>query len=293
MNSFELPSIVNEVPYSFSNDLNVARTNVNALPSSDILQLLIQKKSEEVALLQEALEVSRRGEEKFVGESERLPPIFDPEGRVFTLPLPNKKRQRMETYVPSPFQSPQESPISSAASSPYMSPIRDPAPYSRRKMDKFALSEKTDFKHIVYNLLVDSYNYPNDPDCNFIQHYELEIDGVRRIGFRFTNEEISDKRLAEMYCYHAKKVNLENHGLESVLVQDLYKFYLRSCLELLAKYFEKSKEDRYTFWYSDDHVLFVPGGSLDQAAKRIRNMKTRARRNPEKGQRKQKQQRRR
>jgi len=65
---------------------------------------------------------------------------------------------------------------------------------------------------------------------------------------------------------------LENQ--ESIFIQDLYKFYLRAVLELLAKYFEKC--DKYTF-LDDDAPLFVPGTSLKEAEARMKTMRTRAR----------------
>jgi len=62
----------------------------------------------------------------------------------------------------------------------------------------------------------------------------------------------------------------------SVLIQDLYKFYLRSCLELLSKYFEKV--DKYTFLYDEDEApLFIPNGYFRDADIRINNMETRTR----------------
>lgn len=84
-----------------------------------------------------------------------------------------------------------------------------------------------------------------------------------------------DKKLPELYAYHIRKARLDLEDQSSIFIQDLYKFYLRACLELLGKYFQKI--DKYTFLYDDDTPLFVPGTSLKQAEERMRKMRTRAR----------------
>jgi hypothetical protein len=94
-----------------------------------------------------------------------------------------------------------------------------------------------------------------------------------------------------MYVSHLKNAQLHLENQNSPLIQDLYKFYLRSCVELLSKvswvfikcldpqnlqYFEKI--DKYTYLYEDEeNPLFIPGGSLEDSEMRIKNMKTRSR----------------
>lgn len=134
----------------------------------------------------------------------------------------------------------------------------------------------SDLKHVIYNLLVDNYNNPSIH--SLVQPYTTKLNGVVRCGFAFNDRCDPDKKLAELYAQHIRKGRLEEQDYSNPFIQDLYKFYLRACVELLAKYFEKTSRDKYTFLYEEDEApLFVPGGSLEEAEKRIRHMKTRAR----------------
>jgi hypothetical protein len=96
-----------------------------------------------------------------------------------------------------------------------------------------------DFKHIIYNLLVESYN--NDGNNCFASPCQvLDFDGKFRQGFCFNEDMQPEKKLPEMYAQYIRKapqLNLENQT--SIFIQDLYKFYLRACVELLSKYFDK------------------------------------------------------
>jgi len=139
------------------------------------------------------------------------------------------------------------------------------------QMDRFAEEQIRDFKHVVYNLLVDTYNEAATPvisTCTVVE------DGAIRNGFRLTYPDKASKRLSELYAQHVRKARLDNQDPTSVFTQDLYKFYFRACIELLSKYFQK--KDKFTYLY-DDVPLFVPGGSLIDAEKRIRNMVSRSR----------------
>lgn len=151
--------------------------------------------------------------------------------------------------------------------------------FAHHEMEKFPEDRVKDFKHVIYNLLVDYYNNPNGntPNVGLVQPYECEDEtGNVRTGFFFDEKMLPEKRLPELYAWHIRKSRLQDQDQECVLIQDLYKFYMRACVELLSKYFEKV--DKYTFLDDDpDCPLFVPGGSLLAAEKRIRNMRTRAR----------------
>lgn len=145
---------------------------------------------------------------------------------------------------------------------------------SHVKMESFPPEEVTDFKHVVYNLLVEYHNDPTNvhlvEPCTLVEH------GRGRNGFRFNENCNPEKRLPELYVQHLKNAQLELENQNSPLIQDLYKFYMRSCVELLSKYFEKI--DKYTYLYEDaDNPLFVPNGNLLDAEVRIKNMKTRTR----------------
>jgi len=141
------------------------------------------------------------------------------------------------------------------------------------QMESFEPEQIVDFKHLIYNLLVESFNNPDAE--TFVIPCTVEVShGVYREGFQFNESMNPDKRLPELYAQHIRKADLQLENQESVFIQDLYKFYLRACLELLAKYFEK--RDKYTFLY-DDIPLFVPGDTLEQAEMRMSKMGTRQR----------------
>ncbi len=57
-----------------------------------------------------------------------------------------------------------------------------------------------------------------------------------REGFRFPEGINPDKKLAELYAEYVKGARLDMiTDLDEVFVKDLYKFYLRSCVELIGK----------------------------------------------------------
>jgi hypothetical protein len=139
-------------------------------------------------------------------------------------------------------------------------------------MASFPQESLQDFKHVLYNLLVEYHNNPSS--STFLQPCTMEEDGSIRHGFRFNSRQNPEKKLPELYAQHIRKARLDCEDQSSVFIQDLYKYYLRACVELLSKYFDK--RDKYTYLY-DDIPLFVPGESLEQAEERIKTMKTRAR----------------
>jgi hypothetical protein len=144
--------------------------------------------------------------------------------------------------------------------------------HGRQLMQSFPLEKVNDFKHVIYNLLVENHNNPHK--SNFVQPCTIEENGIIRQGFCFNESENPEKKLPELYAQHIRKARLEQEDISSVFVHDLYKFYLRASVELLSKYFEK--RDKYTYLY-EDVPLFLPNGTLEQAEERIRNMKKRAR----------------
>jgi len=145
-----------------------------------------------------------------------------------------------------------------------------PPPPKSKGMSKFVSESVVDFKHVIYNLLVDNYNSPCEN--NFVQPISLEVlPGVFKQGFKFNEKGNPEKRLPELYAQHIRKADLKLENQNSVFIQDLYKFYLRACLELLSKYFVKY--EKYTFLY-DDIVLFIAGGPIEEAEKRISKMGT-------------------
>jgi len=152
------------------------------------------------------------------------------------------------------------------------------APYNPNAMEAFPMAKVNDFKKVLYNLLVESHNNPGKN--NLVTPWSMTQHGTAKHGFKFNPAQDPDKRLAELYAQHIRKGRLDTCDQNSVFIQDLYKFYLRACVELLSKYFEKI--DRHTYAY-DDIPLFIAGGSLADAEARIKAMKTRARRNKKGG----------
>jgi len=142
----------------------------------------------------------------------------------------------------------------------------------RIQMESFTAERVGDFKHLIYNLLVENYNHPEKE--TFVQPCTVLDNGEQREGFRFDENDNPEKKLPILYAKHVRKANLQQEDQNSIFIQDLYKFYLRASLELLSKYFEK--QDRFTFLY-DDIPLFVPGGGLEDAEERIGKMSTRQR----------------
>jgi len=153
--------------------------------------------------------------------------------------------------------------------SPILTQMKPPAPKGFQEMASFPVENVVDFKHLIYNLLVDNYNHSSEE--TFVQPISVEVLGVTRYGFRFNEAMNPDKILPELYAQHIRKAQLQEENQNSVFIQDLYKFYLRACVELLSKYF--IKQDKHTFFY-DDIPLFVPGGSLKDAEARISKMGT-------------------
>eukprot|EP01118_Nematostelium_gracile_P016039 TRINITY_DN655_c0_g1_i1.p1 TRINITY_DN655_c0_g1~~TRINITY_DN655_c0_g1_i1.p1 ORF type:complete len:264 (+),score=58.75 TRINITY_DN655_c0_g1_i1:472-1263(+) len=160
------------------------------------------------------------------------------------------------------------------ANSPTEEMLKATIPIIERRpiMEKFPLDKVSDFKHVIYNLLVDHHN---DPELvPFIEPVSILLDGEQRTGFRFPETYAPEKKLPELYAQHIRRARLDLEHQDSIFIQDLYKFYLRAVLELLAKYFEKC--DKYTF-LDDDAPLFIPGTSIKEAEARMKTMRTRAR----------------
>jgi hypothetical protein len=150
----------------------------------------------------------------------------------------------------------------------------------RIAMEKFPAEKVTDIKHVIYNLMVDNYNNPTDP--SLIQPFELSEGtcGISGIGFRFVPSLKPEIKLPELYSQYIRHARLDLADPELIFTQDLYRFYLRACLELLSKYFRKL--DKWTYLFYDNEPLFVPGLTLEQAEVRVKNHRTIARKKRQK-----------
>lgn len=65
--------------------------------------------------------------------------------------------------------------------------------------------------------------------------------GKIRRGFQFNPEMDPEAKLAELYALNIRGTSIEGEDKACPLIQDVYKFYARAAMELLAKYFEKVK----------------------------------------------------
>jgi len=139
------------------------------------------------------------------------------------------------------------------------------------KMQPFPDERLTDFKHIIYNLLVENFNNITYNKNTLVQPILYKAESVHKTGFKFNETHNPSKRLAELYAYHIRKCRLDLEPQSSVFIQDLYKFYLRAACELLGKYFQKV--NKYTYLYVDE-PLFIAGETLDLAENRIKSMTT-------------------
>lgn len=138
----------------------------------------------------------------------------------------------------------------------------------KKKMEKFSPEKVVDFKHVVYNLLVDFFNDPIR--CSFAQPIQVEEKGKLRHGFCFNSDMHPEKKIPELYAENIRKDRLDVQDFRCVCIQDLYKFYFRAAMELLGKYFDK--HGKYAFLYKEI-PLFVPEGSLEEASNRIKQIK--------------------
>jgi len=138
-------------------------------------------------------------------------------------------------------------------------------------MEKIPPCQVTQWKHVLYNLLVDNHNSPKVH--TFCRPYTVrkldEVIGtvVERKGFRFDVKQNPSKKLAEMWALYEKRKDLSVSTLPEVFKVDIYKSYLRSCLDLMAKYFEK--EDKWTFLYYET-PLFLPNETLCDGLARLK-----------------------
>lgn len=126
-------------------------------------------------------------------------------------------------------------------------------------------------------MLVENHNDPDN--SKLIVPCSLTENGNERQGFRFNQNVDITVEVSQLYAKHIRKEELMDDSFQSeVLLNDLRKFYFRATMELLGKYF--TKRGKYTFLYEKVH-LFVPGSSLKEAENRIRQMKTKRKRETE------------
>jgi len=143
---------------------------------------------------------------------------------------------------------------------------------ANKRMESFPSDQVSDWKHVLYNLLVESHNNPEKK--NLLQPCSMVYNGRRRDGFSVNSTLHPKKKLAELYAYHVRKANLCELDPESNLVIDLYKYYLRSAYQLMTKYFQKVGSWVYLY---EDVPLFVPNSSLAESKERLRLLETRQR----------------
>jgi len=152
------------------------------------------------------------------------------------------------------------------------SPSSDADVENGSKMPLFEDSSITNFKYVLYNLLANQHN--NTTKQPLIEQITTSDKKKKlRKGFRLNAKAEPEKRLAELYSKYVRKADLNTLSAEtdiqsSVFVQDLYKFYHRSCEQLLSKYFDKV--DKYTWVHSSDRHMFEGGLSLHESEERLK-----------------------
>jgi hypothetical protein len=171
----------------------------------------------------------------------------------------------------------EEDQISSLNSPLLPLPLDELDSFKREKMQQFPAEKVENFKHVIYNLLVDSYNMEN-PELCILNTCTVQLEGgITRNGFQFNEALDPERRIPELYALHVRHARLDLENRQSPFIQDLYKFYLRYALELIGKYFEKSPIGKWVFLCDPNIPLFVEGSSLKEAEERIKSMKTRGR----------------
>jgi len=136
---------------------------------------------------------------------------------------------------------------------------------------KFPENQIKNMKHVIYNLLVDGLE--NTGENVLVKPI---VEGGLHRGFELVNGETTKRKLAELYAFHVRKVNLLFENEHSLAIRDLYKFYTRDCLQLMSKYFERKGRDKF---YYIDIPLYVENDTLEKAEDRILMMRTKDRKN--------------
>eukprot|EP01119_Soliformovum_irregulare_P021353 TRINITY_DN7088_c0_g1_i1.p1 TRINITY_DN7088_c0_g1~~TRINITY_DN7088_c0_g1_i1.p1 ORF type:complete len:264 (+),score=49.25 TRINITY_DN7088_c0_g1_i1:285-1076(+) len=141
-------------------------------------------------------------------------------------------------------------------------------------MQSFPESEIYDWKHVLYNLLVDHHNRTDKSKC-LIAPCDVLHRGKTRMGFSVNPSADPKKRFAELFARYIRNASLDRKDIPSPFGEDLYKYYYRSASQLMAKYFTKVGANTYLY---DDVPLFYSGETLDKAKLRLKLVKTKERR---------------
>eukprot|EP01119_Soliformovum_irregulare_P003082 TRINITY_DN13383_c0_g1_i1.p1 TRINITY_DN13383_c0_g1~~TRINITY_DN13383_c0_g1_i1.p1 ORF type:complete len:217 (+),score=47.64 TRINITY_DN13383_c0_g1_i1:770-1420(+) len=146
-------------------------------------------------------------------------------------------------------------------------------PQGIAKMTPFP-ADQTDWKKILYNLLVENHNEPSDQ--NPIYPLEVEVEGTLRSGFAINTKSCDPKKfLAELYAARKRQGALKDLDPVAPATQALYTHYSRAADQLMSKYFDRVGKHVYAY---GDTPLFIPGGELLEAADRIKGIETKSRR---------------
>jgi len=123
-------------------------------------------------------------------------------------------------------------------------------------------------KHALYNLLVDNHNnYAVFGYLNAVNYLVRPCVVNNCSGFEFEDCKM-EKTMGELYTYYTKGIRLEGQDIPLIFLEDLYKYYARSCTDLLRKYFHKVGMCTYLY-LNENNPLFIPDGPLDEARVRI------------------------
>jgi len=87
-----------------------------------------------------------------------------------------------------------------------------------KKMESFPPEKVSSFKHVIYNLLVDSHN-SNSKFESVIFLVKVNHRGHPREGFQFNERVDYCKKFAELYALHVRKADLSKQAHAPVFIQ--------------------------------------------------------------------------
>lgn len=94
-----------------------------------------------------------------------------------------------------------------------------------RQMESFLPEQVSDWKHAIYNFLVENHN---SADKNtLVIPCIIEEGGHVRHGFILNPELDPKRRIAELYALHVRKAPLNIQKENSAFVEDIYRYYHR------------------------------------------------------------------
>eukprot|EP01119_Soliformovum_irregulare_P007245 TRINITY_DN19648_c0_g1_i1.p1 TRINITY_DN19648_c0_g1~~TRINITY_DN19648_c0_g1_i1.p1 ORF type:complete len:183 (+),score=32.23 TRINITY_DN19648_c0_g1_i1:155-703(+) len=148
--------------------------------------------------------------------------------------------------------------------------IKDEA--SPQPMEMFAEWELTDWKHVMYNQMVLSYNYPERQ--TLIHPCDISHQGNYHLGFVINCDIDYKMELAELFAIYNKQRSLKHSNLKPNYREDLTNYYYKCVTQLMSKYFTRIGQGTYIY---EEMPLFVAGESIQDARVRLATLGTKQR----------------